>query len=258
MDATLQRFGSWFAAAICQSLRAGRTADGHRRAALHLATALRSHRARAVAGADNHRLRQWSGRAGLRCRFVAPRTRRQAGWATAALFVVVFPANVQMALRSGARSTLTESACGRGCRCRLRWSPGRCPSPAAEADVPVPKIANTGEKLIRLFTGTVDPDAGRREHARFAVVLTPAIRACPSRKRRGGEGVATGDGRERRGRGRRSRSSYRLKIAPVVHRFRVYVQSEHGFSDLGRRRWCLSLVSPAARQLCRTGGLVIG
>jgi uncharacterized membrane protein len=33
-----------------------------------------------------------------------PRTRRPAGWATAALFVVVFPANVQMALRSGARS----------------------------------------------------------------------------------------------------------------------------------------------------------
>jgi uncharacterized membrane protein len=33
-----------------------------------------------------------------------PRTRRVAGWATAALFVVVFPANVQMALGSGGRS----------------------------------------------------------------------------------------------------------------------------------------------------------
>jgi uncharacterized membrane protein len=33
-----------------------------------------------------------------------PRTRRRAGWATAALFVVVFPANVQMALSSGGRS----------------------------------------------------------------------------------------------------------------------------------------------------------
>jgi uncharacterized membrane protein len=30
-----------------------------------------------------------------------PRTRRVGGWATAALFVVVFPANVQMALDSG-------------------------------------------------------------------------------------------------------------------------------------------------------------
>ncbi len=47
-----------------------------------------------------------SGLAELLCAagLVAPRTRRQAGWATAALFVVVFPANVQMALRSGARS----------------------------------------------------------------------------------------------------------------------------------------------------------
>jgi uncharacterized membrane protein len=33
-----------------------------------------------------------------------PRTRRLTGWATALLFVVVFPANVSMALGSGARS----------------------------------------------------------------------------------------------------------------------------------------------------------
>jgi uncharacterized membrane protein len=33
-----------------------------------------------------------------------PRTRRRAGWAAAALFVVVFPANVQMALSSAGRS----------------------------------------------------------------------------------------------------------------------------------------------------------
>jgi uncharacterized membrane protein len=34
------------------------------------------------------------------------RTRRLAGWATAALFVVVFPANVQMAVGSGRRSNV--------------------------------------------------------------------------------------------------------------------------------------------------------
>lgn len=33
-----------------------------------------------------------------------PRTRRAAGWATAALLVAVFPANVQMALDAGGRS----------------------------------------------------------------------------------------------------------------------------------------------------------
>lgn len=33
-----------------------------------------------------------------------PRTRRVAGWTTAALFVVVFPANVQMALDADGRS----------------------------------------------------------------------------------------------------------------------------------------------------------
>jgi uncharacterized membrane protein len=33
-----------------------------------------------------------------------PRTRRVAGWGTAALFVVVFPANVVMAMNSGSRS----------------------------------------------------------------------------------------------------------------------------------------------------------
>jgi uncharacterized membrane protein len=38
-----------------------------------------------------------------------PRTRRLAGWATAALFVVVFPANVQMALSSGARSDVYQA-----------------------------------------------------------------------------------------------------------------------------------------------------
>ena len=38
-----------------------------------------------------------------------PRTRRAAGWATAALFVAVFPANITMALDSGNRSGLYQS-----------------------------------------------------------------------------------------------------------------------------------------------------
>jgi uncharacterized membrane protein len=47
-----------------------------------------------------------SGVAELLCAagLAVPRTRRVAGWATALLFVVVFPANVVMALNSGARS----------------------------------------------------------------------------------------------------------------------------------------------------------
>jgi Predicted membrane protein len=47
-----------------------------------------------------------SGVAELACAasLAVPRTRRLAGWATAALFVVVFPANVVMALGSGGRS----------------------------------------------------------------------------------------------------------------------------------------------------------
>ncbi|MDQ6649379.1 MAG: hypothetical protein M3Z02_04605 [Actinomycetota bacterium] len=48
-----------------------------------------------------------SGLAELACAaaLVAPRTRRLAGWATAGLFVAVFPANVQMALDAGAPGT---------------------------------------------------------------------------------------------------------------------------------------------------------
>ncbi|MGZ4594901.1 MAG: DoxX family protein [Actinomycetes bacterium] len=38
-----------------------------------------------------------------------PRTRRLAGWATVALFVAVFPANVQMALDSGGRSVAYQA-----------------------------------------------------------------------------------------------------------------------------------------------------
>lgn len=47
-----------------------------------------------------------SGLAELGCAagLVAPRTRRAAGWATAGLFVVVFPANVSMALDRGGHS----------------------------------------------------------------------------------------------------------------------------------------------------------
>lgn len=47
-----------------------------------------------------------SGVAELACAagLASRRTRRVAGWATAALFVAVFPANVQMALDAGARS----------------------------------------------------------------------------------------------------------------------------------------------------------
>jgi len=39
-----------------------------------------------------------------------PRTRRFGGWATAALFIVVFPANVQMALDSGRGSAAYQAA----------------------------------------------------------------------------------------------------------------------------------------------------
>jgi uncharacterized membrane protein len=47
-----------------------------------------------------------SGVAELACAagLVVPRTRRLAGWATALLFVAVFPANVQMALDAAGRS----------------------------------------------------------------------------------------------------------------------------------------------------------
>ena len=38
-----------------------------------------------------------------------PRTRRPAGWATAALFVAVFPANITMALDAGNRSGLYQA-----------------------------------------------------------------------------------------------------------------------------------------------------
>jgi uncharacterized membrane protein len=38
-----------------------------------------------------------------------PRTRRVAGWATAALFVAVFPGNIQMALDAGDRSTTYQA-----------------------------------------------------------------------------------------------------------------------------------------------------
>ncbi len=53
-----------------------------------------------------------SGVAELACAagLVLPRTRRLAGWAAAALFVVVFPGNVQMALDAGDRSTLYRAA----------------------------------------------------------------------------------------------------------------------------------------------------
>ena len=47
-----------------------------------------------------------SGVAELACAagLAIPRTRRAAGWATAALFVAVFPGNIQMALDAGDRS----------------------------------------------------------------------------------------------------------------------------------------------------------
>jgi uncharacterized membrane protein len=52
-----------------------------------------------------------SGLAELLCALgmALPRTRRVAGWATAALFVVVFPANVSMALGSGGRSDVYQA-----------------------------------------------------------------------------------------------------------------------------------------------------
>ena len=52
-----------------------------------------------------------SGVAELLCAagLAVPRTRRVAAWATAALFVVVFPANVKMALDSTDRSVLYQA-----------------------------------------------------------------------------------------------------------------------------------------------------
>jgi uncharacterized membrane protein len=52
-----------------------------------------------------------SGVVELLCAFglAVPRTRRVAGWTTAALFVAVFPANVQMALDSDGRSGLYQA-----------------------------------------------------------------------------------------------------------------------------------------------------
>ena len=54
---------------------------------------------------------QASGAAELVCAagLAVPRTRRVAGWATAGLFVAVFPANVQMALDSRRRSTAQQA-----------------------------------------------------------------------------------------------------------------------------------------------------
>jgi uncharacterized membrane protein len=53
-----------------------------------------------------------SGAAELTCAagLAVPRTRRVAGWATALLFVAVFPANVQMALDASARSAAYRAA----------------------------------------------------------------------------------------------------------------------------------------------------
>jgi uncharacterized membrane protein len=53
-----------------------------------------------------------SGAAELACAALVahPRTRRFGGWAAAALFVAVFPANVQMALDSGRGSTAYQVA----------------------------------------------------------------------------------------------------------------------------------------------------
>jgi uncharacterized membrane protein len=53
-----------------------------------------------------------SGAAELTCAagLAVPRTRRVAGWATALLFVAVFPANVQMALDAGNRSAAYRAA----------------------------------------------------------------------------------------------------------------------------------------------------
>ena len=53
-----------------------------------------------------------SGAAELACAagLVVPRTRWLAGWATAALFVAVFPGNVQMALDAADRSELYRAA----------------------------------------------------------------------------------------------------------------------------------------------------
>ena len=52
-----------------------------------------------------------SGVAELACAagLAVPRTRRAAGWATAALFLAVFPANVQMALDAGGRSAAYQA-----------------------------------------------------------------------------------------------------------------------------------------------------
>jgi len=53
-----------------------------------------------------------SGVAELACAagLAIPRTRRVAGWATAGLFVAVFPGNIQMALDAGDRSAAYQTA----------------------------------------------------------------------------------------------------------------------------------------------------
>lgn len=52
-----------------------------------------------------------SGAAELLCAagLAVPRTRRAAGWATAGLFLAVYPGNIQMALDSGGRSTTYQA-----------------------------------------------------------------------------------------------------------------------------------------------------
>ena len=56
------------------------------------------------------RLRERRGELACAAGLAVPRTRRVAGWATALLFVSVFPANVQMALDAGDRSAAYRAA----------------------------------------------------------------------------------------------------------------------------------------------------
>ena len=57
---------------------------------------------------------------------LVPRLRRSAGWASAALLLAVYPANLKMAGDAAQTdSTSSRRSPGDGCRCRSRWSARR-------------------------------------------------------------------------------------------------------------------------------------
>ena len=64
---------------------------------------------------------------------ILPATRRLAAWGLVALFIAIFPANVNMAVNQlplGNGPRRPPGCCGPGCRCRLSWWPGPGGTPA--------------------------------------------------------------------------------------------------------------------------------